>query len=1393
MAQLTFSFLGRFHVGVAGQSSVNFESDKVRSLLAYLAVESDRAHSRVALAALLWPGYTDESARANLRHTLHQLRQSIDDAAAFPPFLLITRQTIQFNPAAPVVSDAASFAGLLTDCAQHQHQRLEQCPACLTRLRQAVDLYRGDFLQGLPVQESDAFEEWRRIKQEQFHLQTLEALHHLADAAEARGDLAQARRDAMRQLDLEPWRETAHRQIMRILAIQGERSAAIAQYHVCREVLRSEFGADLDPVTTALYEKIRTGEFAKSQEHAPEPSSAQNLFAIAPSENMGESTSSTLPNVGRIYGREKELAQLTTWLVKERARLVAVLGMGGIGKTTLTAAAAHQVSDDFQMIIWRSLVNAPPLGEVLREIVLTLSGQTIPNMPVGLDDQLALLLEQMRRHRCLIVLDNMESVLEFASGRTSIGSIESYSQLLQLAAEQPHKSCLLLTSRERPRNMARWESSLPGIHNLRLSGLDDNAVQSMLASRGLHGRAQETQALSTRYSGNPLAIKLAADTVQDLFAGDIATFLRDEAPVFDDIRTVIDQQLARLSPLEQDLLIWLAIEREPATAPLLRDDLVQPISMRDLLDALRSLQRHSLLEQAVGGVSLQNVIIEHLTDGVIDAVCQEIECIGSTETDHDVAARLEGAHFNRFALLKATAKEYVRQSQARLIVQPIGARLKAKLGAGRLQERLRRVLSALRNVAPQMPGYAAGNVLNILTTLGLSLKGWDFSQLCVWQAHLAGVDASETDFSHAQVKDVTFTDAFAFMTCAAYSADGALLAAGSGDSSVKLWRTADGQASAVLRGHTNIVEAIAYSSAGDLIASGSVDASVRLWDVANRSCRRVFSGHTHGVYGVAFSPDGLTLASASEDATVRLWDVQSGVCRWVLRGHTQRIHAVSFSPSGATLVSASEDRTVRLWDVRTGQCMAVLEGHQSEVSCVVFGFGGDHVISGSRDNTIRVWNLHSGETEVILREHTAPVRWLALSADGALLASASNDKTIRLWRTMDWRCQRVLLQGDPVAFVAFSPQGHTLAAVSQNLKLQMWHVASGHALRTVLGYSSSIWSVAASRNGASFAIAGEDQTVYLWDAEARTLRHKLRGHTQRIYSLAFHPAGALLASGCSNGTVRLWEINSGRQTAIFQAERGLTSLAFSPDGALLIASSHDQTVYVWNTMTGERVYRLAGHTTWIEAVAFSPDGGCIASGSHDRTIRLWDTASGECTRILTGHTQGVSSLAFDPSGRMLASASWDATVRLWDAATGQPLAVYSGHENLVWRVAFHPCGKLVASASADRTVRLWSVETGQEEAVLTGHCDAVMGVAFSPDGATLYSGGADGVVKLWSLTENATPICRVTLTIPGPYAGMKIDGVTGVTDAQKAVLKMLGAVGEEQEYHDLALLDAITA
>ncbi len=320
MAQLSISLFGSFRVALDGEPVTGFVSDKARALLAYLAVEAERPHRRESLVGLLWPEYPERSARANLRNVLANVRQVIGDREADSPFLCIERQTIQFNPEADVRVDVTAFTeGLGTSRAEAAHE-----------LETAVALYQGGFLEGFSLPDSPAFEEWALLKREQFQRQALEALGRLADHYERRGEYGRALRFAWRQVEADPYRGVAQRSLMRLLALSGQREAALAQYETFRRLLAEEIGVAPAEETVRLYEQIQAGELdlppqlpAFLTERGSRHGVARPLFVA----------------------RERELAQLNGFLnaaLAGQGQVTCITGGPGRGKTALMDAFARQ-------------------------------------------------------------------------------------------------------------------------------------------------------------------------------------------------------------------------------------------------------------------------------------------------------------------------------------------------------------------------------------------------------------------------------------------------------------------------------------------------------------------------------------------------------------------------------------------------------------------------------------------------------------------------------------------------------------------------------------------------------------------------------------------------------------------------------------------------------------------------------------------------------------------------------------------------------------------------------------------------------------------------------------------------------------------------------------------
>jgi WD40 repeat protein len=1063
-------------------------------------------------------------------------------------------------------------------------------------------------------------------------------------------------------------------------------------------------------------------------------------------------------------GREDELRELSNWIVNNRCKVVTILGIGGIGKTALMVQLAKKVSADFQFVIWRSLKNAPPCNEVLRDFLLIISRQRETDLQTSTEHLTSLLLRYLQTNRCLIILDNFESVLESGINAGQCKQeYEGYCQLIRRIGESDHQSTLIISSREKPNSLTQLEGPESFVRSLRLKGLDNADSKVLLEDKHLKGNDEAWNKLIESYAGNPLALKLVSSTIQSIFDYDINKFIQQDMLVFSDIKDVLDEQFNRLSLIEKEIMYWLAIEREWVDIDSLQECIISTTSKSSLLSALVSLERRSIIERNDGpSFSLQPVVMEYLTNRFLHNLSLEI-----------ISGKL--LLMVSHAIINTRSKEYIRNAQVRIILVPLIEMLSSTLGKDAIESKILQAIEALYSSPNQSSGYAVGNSLNILSELNGEIVNKDFSGLTIRGAYLRNTHLHDVNFSNCRLYKTVFMETFGSVLSVKFSRDGQLIASGTTTNEIRIWRTRDGKQVQLLKGHSDWVRAADFSKDNTLIVSCSEDQTIRVWDIETGQCIHTLTGHAGRIRSVVFNPDSTLIASGCEDLTVGVWDSSSeNPLKFSLKGHTLPIRCVTFSHNGKYLLSSSDDETIRLWDCLTGECLRIYRGHKNQVWSVAFSPNDDFFCSGGEDQTVRLWNVESEKETYVFTGHSSPIRSVSFGTDGRLIASGSEDQTIRVWDVHLHTCKHTLYGHlNRVRSVDFSPVNNLLASGSEDQTLRLWEIENGQCISTLQGYINRIWSVAFSSNGTLLAGGNDNKSIELWNTENGTILKSLTGHENQVRSVVFSSDDKLLVSASDDHKIRVWDLHSSTCLNILSGHNNrVGTVTLSPNGKLIASGSDDQTIRIWNLGTGECLAILRGHKGWVWSIAFSPDGKSLISGSEDKTTKLWDVASGEC--LATFETGRVWSVAMHPDGNIVALGCDDRIIRLLDMQNSRDMKMLHGHEGRgIWSVNFHPSGDILASGSDDQTVKLWDISSGQCMATLIGHTARLRSVCFNPSGTLLASAGDDEKAILW---ETATSRAVRTLRSPRPYEGLNITGISGLTDVQKISLFALGAI-----------------
>ena len=1396
MAHLSLSLLGPFRVTLAGEPVTDFESNKVRALLAYLVVEADRPHRRDSLAALLWPDWPDRAARTNLRNALANLRKAIGDREAMLPFLLITRETIQFNSASDYWLDVTAFSAL-AEADQVGEPAIHQ-------LEEATALYRGSFLEGFSLKDSPAFEDWSFLTRERLQRQVLTALHRLAGYYEQRDEYERACDYAWRQVELEPWQEEAHQQLMRLLAFSGRRSAALAQYETCRRLLAEELGVEPAEETTRLYEQIRDGKLK-----APVPFRPPALAAEPPPYKGLQYFDQADANL--FFGRELLTAKLVAHLAPSRGdRFLAVVGASGSGKSSIVRAGLIPALKRGQPLADGAL---PPAGSTewpvyvitptahpleALAVSLTRDSESVTLVAILMDDlardprSLHLYARRLLSHPSsflLLVVDQFEELFTLCQSQAErqafvdnlMAAVETdgptvvvislradfyahcgqFAPLREMLEKRqvyigPMSAEELRQAMTEPAQRAGWAFE-QGLVEFLLQEVGDEPGALPLLSHALLETWQRRRGHTLTFGGYSEsggvrgAIAQTADQVlqglepeQQAIARNIFLRLTELGEGTQETRR--RAKLAELVPRPEDVPAVETVLQTLADTRLITtgEDTVE-VAHEALIREWPTLR--GWLEEDREGLRIHR----HLTEAA-----QEWERI-----DRDPGELYRGARL-------ATASEWAAEHADELnplerefleTSQELARRREAEREAQRLREleAAQRVAEAERRRAEEQARATRRLQLGALLLAGLSVIA---IVLAVIAFDARAIAQREAAVNHSLVLAANAEEAFETgETDLALAL--ALEAVGIDQPPPEAHRALSAIAfgpgtRAILEGHSHGVQDAALSPDARLALSGScgeldpddtcVQGELILWDLETGTELRRFEGHTNWVNGVAFSPDGQTALSGSDDITLILWNLATGEGIRRFEGHTD----------GQTVLSASEDTTMILWDLATGEAIRRFEGHTNTVKDVVFHRDGHTILSVGDDLTLRSWDLETGE-EIHRHEFPAHPASLATTPDGRT-AVFSIQHDLHQWDVGGWQeigrlagHEVVANGGAAVNSIAISPDGRLALSASDDGSLRLWNLEGQIESRRFETDGTPIDAVTVSPDGRRLLTGMITGETILWDVERGQVIRRFRGEGFGVSPdcLAFSPDGrhALVCAedvmGDSGATsLVLWDIETGEELRRFEGHvTYVRALAFSPDGRTALAGSQsipDSTVgdlILWDIETGRELRRF-DITHDVANIAMSADGSRALTGSATHfTAILWDVATGQALRRFGGHTGPVLNVAFGPEEATVLTASYDGSLILWDVETGEVIRRYLGHDSPVWGLDISPDGRYVISSSDIGTVILWDFETGEELRRFTLHTAPVLDVAFSPDGQTAFSIGWDGALIQWQVAD----------------------------------------------------------
>lgn len=1397
---LSLTLLGSMQVEVNGEPARGIESSKGRGLLAYLAVESDRPHSRESLATLFWPDEDQTTALRNLRQSLYNLaqalsgsekrqRQDATGAGSAPEggaatgremaqegYLLTTRQDVRFNRSSEYRLDVEVFLDLLAEVGRHPHPHLNTCNLCVALLQEAVTLYRGEFLSGFSLPDAEEFERWLQAQRDELVHQAVAALDTLATFHERRQEWSDAITSLRRQLEIAPWREESHRHLMRVLALSGDRTAALQQYEACRRLLREELAAEPQPETETLHQEILAGTLRFKAEAEDNPYKGLHAFTVKDS--------------GDYFGREEALARLL--LLVSSHSVVVLNGSSGSGKSSLIhAGLMPRLRGD---AIGVAGAGSGRQGERNRTtwivIDLRLGSQPVENLAAVLAAKLepsvaASALAQELRTGKRSLYETAEAIITHDGADASTDEDES---------PVAHRRLLLVI--DQFEELFSQTEGEPAISEVLSILLPDSPIRQ--------GSDQLLTILLSLRSGFGRFTLTRRSLVDAMHDGLLLLGPMNRAELE---RTVVEPARNRGVMFEPGLTerILDDVGEEPGRLPLLQFALTQ----------LWERQYNGILTHAayneIGGVSgALASYAEHVFSGLssderVQARQLLVQLVRPGEATDDTSRRVTRRVVGNENWLLAQ-----RLADARLLVIDQDAngqetvelahealirywdRLRSWLEDDRVfrlwRHRLETAYEEWRQDGCSDDMLLRGGILAEATQweeersgdLPIPLAGYVAASVRAHERRLAAEEERRQDaLAQAQAlakaerqRAEVETEASRRLRYFALGLMAALLLAivagamawdqrdeAQRQAGRALVAEATAEARRVLTENALAAETDARANAEEqrLLAEDAqvqADASRQRADQA----RQEAESQARLALGRELSANVVNLKNEQPDLALLLaresWDLleansdrnqllntipSSPLLAKVLHGEKTPLHSVAFDAANPDVIVGAAEDGIRSWNGATGQETGGRVALPERSLVLAVEPGGRRAVT-AKGKEMTLWDPQTGKEVARLTGHADEVQNIAFSVDGSRLASTSKDRTLILWDGVTGQ-ELKRLPGFGSGGLALGPGGNYLAIfnhLQDGTGIEIWDLErEAKVAGPVYGHEAAIESIRFSPDGNRLVTASDDQTVRLWDGQTgQPIGEPLRGHNGRVISAEFSPDGSTVASGGTDNQILLWNVATGKPlgSALLGHHNWVRSLAFDAGGRMLASGDAAGQVNLWDL---GRHQELRGHNDRVREVALSPDGRTLYTASFDKTVKVWDAATGDLrTTLATDHPNSIIVLACSPDGRTFATGDAGGHFIIWDAETLQPLHPMAQNSDAVLVSGIYsPDGRLLVLGGFDGAITVWDVASGRLVASQPqAHDGWVTSLAFSPDGKLLASGGTDGSIQWWDMS-----------------------------------------------------------